>query len=422
MARRCCLLLCALLVICEASTAGFYSDNGVDQTIMYRSMPKQERNEMQQEILSLLGLHHRPNPASHAANLTSYSAPRYMIDLYETLTGDEEDVNLETVKRRYLPQPRERGELAQDYTFLTSSYFVQDADMIMSFVNQVKHEYPLRHDRDRIFRFDMSEVPLGETVLGAELRIYKNSSLDGHIENNITVNVYQLVPGIDPEDRQLVLADSYTVSHDHAGWLTFNVTQATQDWTSDAFANYGFYIQAICGHKSLEMHEASLVTRYGPEGKLPFMVAFFAAAAQSQSHVRRKRAPRRRQESSNVAATDNYEWTTYYEYKSAQRSCQRRELYVSFKDLGWEDWIIAPDGYSAFYCYGECAFPLNARMNASNHAIVQTLVNLMKPDSVPKPCCVPTKLSAIQVLYYDKNSNVILKKYRNMIVKACGCH
>lgn len=40
----------------------------------------------------------------------------------------------------------------------------------------------------------------------------------------------------------------------------------------------------------------------------------------------------------------------------------------------YQDWIIAPEGYAANYCDGECSFPLNAHMNATNHAIVQTLV------------------------------------------------
>uniref|UniRef100_A0A287DDD2 TGF-beta family profile domain-containing protein n=1 Tax=Ictidomys tridecemlineatus TaxID=43179 RepID=A0A287DDD2_ICTTR len=98
------------------------------------------------------------------------------------------------------------------------------------------------------------------------------------------------------------------------------------------------------------------------------------------------------------------------------------ELYVSFQDLGWLDWVIAPRGYSAYYCEGECSFPLDSCMNATNHAILQSLVHLMKPDAVPKACCAPTKLSATSVLYYDSSNNVILRKHRNMVVKACGCH
>lgn len=91
-------------------------------------------------------------------------------------------------------------------------------------------------------------------------------------------------------------------------------------------------------------------------------------------------------------------------------------------------------------------------MNATNHAIVQTLVSLKRslikgissvasalpeeifcissvpqvhfinPETVPKACCAPTQLHGISVLYFDESSNVILKKYRNMVVRACGCH
>lgn len=46
-----------------------------------------------------------------------------------------------------------------------------------------------------------------------------------------------------------------------------------------------------------------------------------------------------------------------------------------------QDWIIAPKGYAANYCDGECAFPLNAHMNATNHAIVQTLVSVGRPGA-----------------------------------------
>lgn len=40
-----------------------------------------------------------------------------------------------------------------------------------------------------------------------------------------------------------------------------------------------------------------------------------------------------------------------------------------------QDWVIAPQGYSAYYCEGECSFPLDSCMNATNHAIVQSLVS-----------------------------------------------
>jgi bone morphogenetic protein 5 len=103
------------------------------------------------------------------------------------------------------------------------------------------------------------------------------------------------------------------------------------------------------------------------------------------------------------------------------KSCQMGMLYVNFEDLGWKDWVIAPDGFIAYYCHGECSFPLTASMNATNHAIVSTLVHTYYPLEYPKPSCSPVKLGSISMLYYDDNSNVTVKKYKDMVIKSCGC-
>lgn len=104
------------------------------------------------------------------------------------------------------------------------------------------------------------------------------------------------------------------------------------------------------------------------------------------------------------------------------RGCRMRTLYVSFRDLRWKSWILAPEGYSAFYCSGECSFPLNAHTNATNHAQIQMLVHLMQPQNIPKPCCIPTKTTALSVLYFINEIDVNLKKYRNIVARQCGCH
>ena len=161
--------------------------------------------------------------------------------------------------------------------------------------------------------------------------------------------------------------------------------------------------------------------------------------SKNPSHVKRRHRRQAKHRDSKSYWDDEDSWTgpensrisspldKYHNSLTSQgiiggRSCQKKTLYVNFKELRWQDWIIAPDGYAAYFCHGECSFPLSPHMNATNHAIVQTLVHLMNPEVVPKPCCAPNKLSAIMVLYFDDNSNVILKKYRNMVVKSCGCH
>lgn len=40
------------------------------------------------------------------------------------------------------------------------------------------------------------------------------------------------------------------------------------------------------------------------------------------------------------------------------RSCSRRYLKVDFADIGWSEWIISPKAFDAYYCSGECQFPI----------------------------------------------------------------
>ncbi|XP_053141174.1 growth/differentiation factor 7 [Hemicordylus capensis] len=107
--------------------------------------------------------------------------------------------------------------------------------------------------------------------------------------------------------------------------------------------------------------------------------------------------------------------------KKAKSRCSRKALHVNFKELGWDDWIIAPLDYEAYHCDGVCDFPLRSHLEPTNHAIIQTLMNSMDPESTPPSCCVPSKLSPISILYIDSGNNVVYKQYEDMVVETCGC-
>ncbi len=93
---------------------------------------------------------------------------------------------------------------------------------------------------------------------------------------------------------------------------------------------------------------------------------------------------------------------------------------LSFANIS-QDWIIAPEGYAAYVCRGHCNFPIPSHLSPTNHAILQNLMHLMDGHTIPKPCCAPKELSPIMVLYFDDDSNVVMKKYKNMVVKKCSC-
>ncbi|CAN8026994.1 bone morphogenetic protein 7 [Ixodes scapularis] len=404
-------LFCITLIVIslQICLAGYYADNGMDQTIIYRTLPKSEKREMQQEILNLLGFNQRPKPKLHERK---YSAPRYLLDLYNSFK-DEDDGEIK------LDASKAHNE------FLTNNQslrVINDSDVIMSFLNHAHHHSPhLRHDNERRFWFDVSEVSPQERIIKAELNLYRDaqagSSSVGH-SCNLQINV--LRHGSKIEDIILEPVDNLTIDDKSHGWLTFNVTEPLITWIAFPRENMGLLLQIHCdktGHE-VHPHDLGLVSAGGRSDQQPFMVAFLKSSGQAHSRV--PRATRKRH-SADVSYSDLDERPYFDTRPSGRRnSCQKRNLFVSFRDLGWQDWIIAPDGYAAFYCHGECSFPLNR--NATNHAIVQTLVHLVDPTQAPKPCCAPTRLSAIMVLYFDDNSNVILKRYKNMVVKACGCH
>ncbi|NWU59829.1 GDF10 factor, partial [Dromas ardeola] len=105
------------------------------------------------------------------------------------------------------------------------------------------------------------------------------------------------------------------------------------------------------------------------------------------------------------------------------RICSRRYMKVDFADIGWNEWIISPKSFDAYYCAGACEFPMpKVIVRPSNHATIQSIVKAVGIiPGIPEPCCVPDKMSSLSVLFLDENKNVVLKVYPNMSVETCAC-
>ncbi|XP_052007300.1 growth/differentiation factor 10 [Xyrauchen texanus] len=104
------------------------------------------------------------------------------------------------------------------------------------------------------------------------------------------------------------------------------------------------------------------------------------------------------------------------------RSCSRRYLKVDFADIGWNEWILSPKSFDAYYCAGTCEFPIPKVVRPSNHATIQSIVKAVGIVSgIPEPCCVPEKMKSLSVLFLDESKNIVLKIYPNMSVETCAC-
>ncbi|XP_030066495.1 bone morphogenetic protein 15 [Microcaecilia unicolor] len=106
----------------------------------------------------------------------------------------------------------------------------------------------------------------------------------------------------------------------------------------------------------------------------------------------------------------------------AKNQCSLRSFRVSFHQLGWDHWIIAPHKYNPKYCKGDCPRRiLPYGYNSPNHAIVQNYINELVDQNVPRPSCVPYKYSPISVLMIEPNGSILYKEYENMIAESCTC-
>uniref|UniRef100_A0A670YNC4 Bone morphotic protein 15 n=1 Tax=Pseudonaja textilis TaxID=8673 RepID=A0A670YNC4_PSETE len=104
-----------------------------------------------------------------------------------------------------------------------------------------------------------------------------------------------------------------------------------------------------------------------------------------------------------------------------QNACALYPLRVTFRQLGWDHWIIAPHSYRPQYCRGTCPRVLRYGYNSPNHAIVQNLINEFVDSNVPRPSCVPHEYSPVGVLMIEQNNNILFKVYEDMIAKSCTC-
>ncbi|XP_070698436.1 growth/differentiation factor 6-A [Pempheris klunzingeri] len=305
--------------------------------------------------------------------------------------------------------------------------------------------------------FDLSNLPRMDELVKAELRILRKPALDllsvlTNGGNCYTIRLYSCAP--EPaSDRQLLASQTVDILDGNLPkWEVFDV------WPSiGAHQQNPKQLTQVCFHLLVlseltnEVADPSLLglgrlTR--PPQERALLVAFshgdtsdnlfreimkmnneggvfrFPKRFPKDEKIRRrryhqralsKRSPGGRGGGGAVAGSSGG--------KAGRRRtrCGRKPLHVNFKDLGWDDWIIAPLDYVAYHCDGLCDFPLRSHLEPTNHAVIQTLMNSIHPGLSPPSCCVPSKLSPISILYIDAGNNVVYKQYEDMVVESCGC-
>lgn len=206
-----------------------------------------------------------------------------------------------------------------------------------------------------------------------------------------TMNMRVLV--LSPRDPNLTLATQHLLEVDTTGWHQLLL---------------GPEAQAACsqGHLTLELV---------PEGQVaPNSVILGGAAHRPFVSARVRVGGKHRVHRRGINC------------QGRSRMCCRQEFFVDFREIGWHDWIIQPEGYAMNFCTGQC--PLHVAgmpgIAASFHTAVLSLIkaNMAAGTTTGRgSCCVPTARRPLSLLYYDRDSNIVKTDIPDMVVEACGC-
>ncbi|XP_070504725.1 inhibin beta chain-like [Chironomus tepperi] len=108
---------------------------------------------------------------------------------------------------------------------------------------------------------------------------------------------------------------------------------------------------------------------------------------------------------------------------AGKSQCCKQRFYVSFKTLGWDDWIIAPPGYYANYCRGDCGNGIHRTPDTLLTYYSHVFHEVRKYNKLNgnQLCCAPLKFSSMSLIYFDPDGKIIKRDLPKMVVDECGC-
>ncbi|XP_027636974.2 nodal homolog [Falco peregrinus] len=302
--------------------------------------------------------------------------------------------------------------------------------------------------------FDMSSLSSSQEVSLAQLRIHLPSLFPAH---NVSLDIYhsrrQRCWGGGTCAHQLFLGTvAGSPSSTQASWKVFEVTSLLRSWLHQAVAagHHGptgreqWEVRGSATPATTVMHlPTSSDTGHG-EPALPqdmadrvLLLVFskdkspgdhsLIRTVETSKHVMRdsgtqdvgtRRHRRNRKEKQRIKVSDAAAAVPEEEGRSL---CRRVDMMVDFEQTGWGSWIVYPKRYNAYRCEGQCPSPVDETFKPTNHAYIQSLLQLYKPNQVPCPACSPVRMSPLSMLYYEKGE-IVIRHHEDMIIEECGCN
>ncbi|KAJ0009405.1 hypothetical protein NQD34_001107 [Periophthalmus magnuspinnatus] len=235
--------------------------------------------------------------------------------------------------------------------------------------------------------FSLSPKIQPRNILSAQLWVHLRPP---HEVSSVFLQISHLRPGREGNSTRVrVRSLKLDIDTGAGSWQSVDIKSLLQVWLRQPENNYGIEINAFDSQgEDLAVKSAEP----GEEGLQPFI------------EVKILDNPKRSRRDVGLNCDE----------KSSETRCCRYPLTVDFEEFGW-DWIIAPKRYRANYCSGECEF-MHHQQYPQAHLVIKA-----NPRGTAGPCCTPTKMSPINMLYFNRKEQIIYGKIPSMVVDHCGC-
>lgn len=194
------------------------------------------------------------------------------------------------------------------------------------------------------------------------------------------------------------------ISGKESRWLELESTVAVSFWLGTGLENLEFELEFLQHDEPVRRSYSSPVLNVFTESSVSHVLKDGSSRSKRSTPKELMSPPRGRK--SNC--------------KAESKKCCRHELTVMFKDLKGFEFIVYPKTFDAGYCKGGCPPRYNP---ANHHALLQSLLWKEDRKKVPKPCCTPSKLDELMIVYFDENDSTQLKVtyWQNIKALECAC-
>uniref|UniRef100_A0A1W7RA62 Myostatin n=1 Tax=Hadrurus spadix TaxID=141984 RepID=A0A1W7RA62_9SCOR len=220
----------------------------------------------------------------------------------------------------------------------------------------------------------------------AHLWVYRNQQNS----SNITYVLYDIQPATSTtEFRERLLHVDHVIGHSLPSWHRYDITPSLGNWLRSGQT------------RSFDIDCHGCIT--DPIGKIADKRPFIVISADPSRHSQRSKR--------SIKCT------------SGTSHCCRETFYLSFREIGWNDWIIQPPGYTANFCRGSCEDDISISRYHHTSLMQQVIQGqrAKQTNVTVSLCCTPSKMSSIMLIYVDKDGPIYQKRMPNMVVEACDC-